>query len=424
MMRRLVLLCVFISMVTLAGVIGLAYGDSAQVLPKGVLRAVTTGNFYSPVTERFNPDGKAEPIAIDFNANMNSNVFPDLALVEEGFGMETGSASLGRSVVDFKYQFYDLIFEAQYGLTDNLTIGLKIPYYWNKNTVNAALDTSAATVGLNPYYGRKRDPFMGSPLVPITMGGIPLTTKQVKALLGPGLDINGDGKIDINGYGYEAFDTWSGNGVSDIELVARYQYYKSDNWALAFTGGVRFPTGELDDPDNLVDIGFGNGAHALLFRVNNDYTGIKNLTLDATFRYDLVLPTSIVKRVLLDVNRPLSVDKEDVDVDLGDVFDFRGSATYEFLDGLLSLSLEYRYTFELQDAVSGRLGFNYNSLEEETDATYHAIRPGITLSTINLYKAKEFTVPLTASLEYENIFAGTNNFLKQQLLSFKLALFF
>jgi hypothetical protein len=33
--------------------------------------------FYFPIDERFNPDGDVENVAVDYNKNLNSNVFRD-----------------------------------------------------------------------------------------------------------------------------------------------------------------------------------------------------------------------------------------------------------------------------------------------------------------------------------------------------------
>ena len=58
----------------------------------------------------------------------------------------------------------------------------------------------------------------------------------------------------------------------DLEIGGRWQYFRNETWKLAFTGGVRLPTGRKDDPENLGDVGFGTGAYALLFRLNQDLT--------------------------------------------------------------------------------------------------------------------------------------------------------
>jgi len=186
---------------------------------------------------------------------------------------------------------------------------------------------------------------------------------------------------------------------------------------------VRFPTGEVDDPDNLVDYSLGKGAYALLFRLNNDYTGIRNLLLNATVRYDLLIPDKEVQRVPDDVNNPITVNKENVERNLGDVFEFELSGKYEFPKGF-DLSLLYKYGFKLKDDISGVKGFAYESLEEETDWTEHVFIACLSYSTVPLYMDKKFPVPLTSSLSYRNRFAGSNNVLKSQYIALGLQVFF
>ena len=387
----------------LLGTARLSYGESAEVLPKGVFRGDVEYSYYLPIDEKYDPDGNEEDLAADFNANLNSNVFPDLSLVEAGFGMPAGSASLGNSVIDFEYKIDEVDLKFFYGITNKLSIGTKIPYYWLTNDVNARIDNTNATVGKNP--------FVPGGVAPLSVPGTtPFTTNDVQNLLG-------------QAFGYDRIETWSGNGIGDIEVGGRYQYLKTENWRLAFTGGVRLPTGEEDDPDSLVDVAFGSGAWALLFRSNNDYTAIKNVILNATLEYDLVLPDHETVRVLDDVNRSLTTNKENVDRDLGDIFRLKLSGAYAFYEGF-GFYLFYSYAFQLKDKISGDQGFSYESLEDETDWTYHEYKVGLSYSTIPLFRKKKFPLPLRASIEYEDVFAGTNNFLKQQLFTLKLAVFF
>ena len=413
MKKATVILIVFIFFFSLMNQV---YADSAEVLPKGVFRANFTGNFYFPIDKRFGPDGDTEDVATDYNSALNTNVFPELAMVEKAFGMPTGSANIGDTVVSFDYKLDDYIFNLNYGLTDKVTVGIKIPFYRNKTDIHTAkLDTARATVGKNMELNT---------IAPLEIPGtVPFTTEDIKNLLGRGVDINNDGSIDIPGYGYKRFKTWSSTEIADIELGFRYQYLKTDNWRLAFTGGVRFPTGNVDDPDNLIDLGFGSGAYALLFRLNNDYTGIKNTVLNFTMRYDVVMPDKQTKRIPDNVNQPINRNKENVERNLGDIVELEASGDYEFLKGL-SGSMLYRYGFKQKDSISGDKGFSYSSLEDETDWTYQAFIVGISYSMVPLFIEKKFPVPLKASLSYENDFAGSNNFLKQQLITFELTAFF
>jgi len=235
-------------------------------------------------------------------------------------GLPFGSAKLGDSLVSFKLEFIDLLVSLQYGVTDCFTVGVTVPYYWQKSQVSARLDTSGATVGKNAALNT---------LAPLRLPGTKsLTTEDVQALLGKGLDINGDGTVDLPGFGFKRFETWSDDGFGDVEAGFRYQYLKTNNWRLAFTSGVRFPTGQVDDPDNLVDVAFGTGAYALLFRANNDFTGITNVVLHTTLSYDLYLPDRQTQRVPDNVNQPITNNKEEVQRDLGDIFKIEVSGRY------------------------------------------------------------------------------------------------
>ncbi|RZB36145.1 MAG: hypothetical protein SRB2_02410 [Desulfobacteraceae bacterium Eth-SRB2] len=407
MMRRTVILVivpVMLCFITLS----LTYADDASVLPKGIFKTQMKGKFYSSVDEKYTPGGGTEDVAVDFNAVLDSDVFPDLSLVEAGFGMPAGSANIGTSVIDFDFNLFE--FDFHYGLTDRLTIGIHIPYWAVKNNVDARVDNTNATVGANPFLGTAGDPFGGAPLVPGALGGVPLTTDQVQNLL-------------VEGFGYKPIKSWSRRGLSDIEVGFRYQYLRTDNWRLAFTGGVRLPTGKEDDPDNLMDYRLGTGAYALLFNFNQDYIGIKNLVLNTTFRYELYLPDEETLRILYDVDKPITPYKEKVDRDYGDIIELEVSGAYEFVQGW-TVSLLYKYGFASENDIDGDMGYVYSSLEDETDYSEHVGIIGLSYSTIELYKQKKFAVPLTASISYRNRFAGSNNSLKSEYIGVGLQVFF
>lgn len=407
-------LYLFICFFFFTGIISLSYADSAQVMPKGVVSVILDGKYYFPIEKKFDNDGKKEAIAADYNANFNSTFFPSLGQVESFFHLPPGSASIGNSVISFKYGGYEFIPLLQYGVTDRLTVGTRIPFFWRKNEVKAVLDTSKATIGKNAALNI---------LAPLSVPGtVRLTTQDVQNMIGRGLDINGDGKIDISGFGFKPVRSWSDNGVSDIEIGGKYQYIKTDKWQLAFTGGVRFPTGKVDDPDSLADIEFGDGAYTLLFQSQNDFIGIKNLLLNATFRYDLVLPQKERLRVPNSVHQPLTINEENVDRNIGDRIEIEVSGIYDFFNGF-SFSLLYKYGSKFKDHVSGNRGFNYKSLEDETNTEEHVGIVSLCYSTIPLYLAKKFPIPLTASVSYRNRFAGVN-ILNSQYISLTFAIYF
>src|SRR5215218_6822935 len=94
-----------------------AVADDALVLPRGVWRASVDARFSLPITTRFTPSGGSEDLAADFNRDLTSMVFRDLRLIEAAFRLPAGSATFGRSVVDFERHSQIYTFQAGYGLT-------------------------------------------------------------------------------------------------------------------------------------------------------------------------------------------------------------------------------------------------------------------------------------------------------------------
>jgi hypothetical protein len=405
---------------------GNSYADDADVLPKGVSKVSMTSQFYFPIDKRYDDDGHTEDVDDDYNANLNSTVFPGLGAIDAAVGIP-GFSTLGETEVDFDYRYVELDFYYFYGLTNRLSVGIHIPYWWNKTKVKQAqLNTTNATVGKTAT-----GTGVGQPLAPLPGLGIPtfpdtvpLTTGDIQDLLGPGLDTDGNGSVDIPGFGYKRFETWDDSGLSDIEIGARYQYLKTDDWRLAFTPGVRFPTGDTEDPDILQDTAFGDGCYALLFALNNDYIGIKNLVLNATFRYELKLPDKRKMRVREDPDQVIipPENEEQVDIDKGDTYEIEAAASYEFLKGS-SFLLLYHYGYTFKDDIDGDKDLDYNAAEDETNIEEHIFKTGISYSTIPLFQEKKFPVPLEAFVLYRYRFAGKNAN-QSQYISVGLSVFF
>ncbi len=415
---------VFLVLFCCQGVSRVLYADSAQVLPKGRFKVSSSGTYTLPYEHRFDPDGNVEDIATNFNALLDSQVFTSLTAVETGFGMTAGTGNVGRSYVDFEMQYSTLNHTFQYGVTDKWTVGIHIPYWWSKNTVKTFVDSSGATIGKTATGAG-----LGAPLDPIVGGfgdTVALSTEDILQILGPGLDVDGDGDKDIAGYGFKRLKTWYDEGFGDIEIGSRYQYLKTKDWRLAANFGIRLPTGTRNDPDNLVDFTpFSGETYALLFRFNQDFIRIKNNVFNTTFRYDYRLPDKQEQRVLDDVNSPLApaANNERVDRKLGDIMQLEVSDSYSFFGGF-NASLLYNYKFKLKDRVSGDKGLAYESLENETRGKSHVVKAGLSYSTIPLFMEKKFPIPLSFDFTYRYRFAGSDNSAKSQYMQFGLNIYF
>ena len=390
--------------------------DDAAVLPVGIFDFAVEGLISLPITKRFNKDGDKEPLATDFNTNLNSSVFSDLSLVEGAFGLPPGSASFGTTDVKFTRHIQIYNFNFAYGLTDRLSVGMTVPYWHQTNDVEARLDNSTATVGFNP----------GVPggVAPIGFAGTPAPTTE-------------DVQNFLVSQGFRRVENWHDSAFGDVVAGAKYQYYRSKNWRLAATGGVIFPTGTWDDPNNLVDNNTGYDAWGLRIRLQQDFVkqtsgsedGTVSLTpgdylINTTLGYDAIFPDEKPFRVC-NIHNPVCPNFDSsVDRDTGDIIEASLSGVLGVLMKGLTVSAHYTYSHKMKDKYSGNLGFDYDALAIESDYRSHIVEGKLSYSTIPRYLEKDFPLPLIASLRYLERVAGTNNQFNSRYIGFTLEAFF
>ena len=373
--------------------------DSAAVLPANVSRAYWDFYHYQPTTQRYNQDGDREDLAFPFtNAALDSSILTSLAPLDLLVG---GTASIGDVSVAYKYDIDVLDAGYSYGISDRLTVGVHLPYYWITNNVDASFDSTSANVGLNPS--------TGACCIPISAGGLPMDTDDVQNLIS-------------SEYGFSKIETWQEEGVGDIELGMKYQLFVEDTSAFAITSGLRIPSGYEDDADVLNDVPWSYGNYALLLRLHYDYLirdlwkpkstklhqGIPtagDVIFNLTFRYDYMLPDKKWMRVGDSPSQIFTNNREKVSRKLGDLFNIEVSAKYQMTSAIALTGL-YTYGFKLKDNISGEMGYNYESLEANTDSSQHVIVLAASYSTLAAYSEKQFSVPMQIDIAFRNRFAG------------------
>lgn len=140
----------------------LGVGDDALVLPRGVLRVRTLGQWTS-FNERYglNTPGRAngslEPLGIDFALDtVGIREFPDLAGLQIGLRSLTGNAnfglSLGSTRVDLRAQVTAIPLVIEAGLSRRFSLGIQIPYVKTRNTAFFDVNPNRreGNLGFNP----------------------------------------------------------------------------------------------------------------------------------------------------------------------------------------------------------------------------------------------------------------------------------
>jgi len=436
--------------------------DDAMVLPKGFFR-LWVKPIYTSFNERVDPNSDIENLARDYNTDLDRNIFSDLGAMEDGLKdagfLKSGTIlSAGRVDLQIKANVFILGTALEYGLTENLTLGIIAPFIWGKMDVDADIRKGSASVGPNPNKDAMFNGFTGVPIVPLSDS---ISAPDLFKGIQRGIKYN-DGTADVknkdwdypeNGmvaddvqnllnalYGYDRFDDWDGGmGIGDIEIGFKYQYYKTDNFRFALQTGVRLPTGKNDDPDNMVDIPYGNGQTDVALYLMNDYVSPwEELWFNFTLRYVVQLPDKQELRVPSDVNKPLTGYKEEVDRKLGDYAELEFEVHYNPIDVVSIEFMNFVY-IKARDHIDQKARWvnyqgvdtfvNYQSLRDETDKWSYEVQGSIGFSTLPWVKAeykkpegeRKFILPIEAAAKYRRIITGKNVDLAHQfILQFKL----
>src|SRR5947208_8927725 len=116
----------------------LGVGDDALVLPRGVFRFRTLGQ-WTAFNERYGmdtpgrPNGALEPLGVDFTLDTIGVVqFPNTASLQAGLrsftGMPNFGLSLGNTFVKLRNRVTAIPFVFEAGLSKRFSVGLQIPY--------------------------------------------------------------------------------------------------------------------------------------------------------------------------------------------------------------------------------------------------------------------------------------------------------
>ena len=140
----------------------LGVSDDALVLPAGVFRLRTLGQWTS-FNERYGmntpgrPDGALEPLGVDFTLDtIGVKQFPGLAAVQDGVQQLIGNpnwmATLGNTQVNLRDRIATFPIVLEMGLSKRLSIGIQVPYVVTHTEAFFNVNTSLTegNLGFNP----------------------------------------------------------------------------------------------------------------------------------------------------------------------------------------------------------------------------------------------------------------------------------
>jgi hypothetical protein len=528
-MRRLVVRVYIVALAfiaTFTGPVGaqrvLGVGDDALVLPRGVFRFRTVGQ-WTWFNERYGmdtpgrPNGALEPLGVDFTLDtIGVKQFPNLASLQAGLQSLTGNptwgATLGNTVVNLRdhVSAFPFVFEA--GLSRRFSLGIQVPYvrtqtsaFFNVNSAGTngnlgfnpalavaaaatqntnmfnqftaaanTLEGSLAACQANPaaspqcpallanqanaqsliassraFAGGVNQIYSTSPFIPIVGTDAQLAIEArvaaFKALyssfgvtniaagtVGPfaaqsrlslrdaqriltespfgisaapleSVQRSHLGDIDIGGK-FSLFDTFGGNTEARMSP-------KGFNFRTSIGGIFRLPSGQIESPDNFIDLGTGRGAKAIEGRWFTDLLLGSHFWESFVLRYNRPFADDQTMRIIDLPNEELAplYREQSVHRKLGNAFEFE-TAPRIVINDFLAVSGWYMYRHKQQDDYTGTFtipaavtGFaditlDASTLDLETEQTEHRFGGGLSFS--NLYSFEQGKAKLPFEVTY------------------------
>ncbi|MFQ5543115.1 MAG: hypothetical protein ACE5FY_02035 [Nitrospiria bacterium] len=340
---------------------------------------------------RYETSGKIKDLDADLDRiPLNNNVFPALSALG-------GNASLGITALDTEVDVHYAEWTLGYGLTDNLTIGMILPYGKSRTKVNFSV--SGGNTGFNPAF---------DPSQPVDAGNFPFTPVGGGASQAVGTE--GVRQIlsdPVFGFAYKAIKNTEVSGFDDPTLGLLWRFYQGDQDSLVYGFGIRFGIAKKDDVDNLLDVPIGDGSTDVRNRIEYYRSLGHGFDLRLLFESKIQLSDKATLRVprpgeLL----PPADSKERLSRNLGNIYEHDIEIGYS-LGAWRTSATWHRYDKGGDRYISVK-GTDTSELRKNTQAKADQWRLSLSWSGIGAWRKGLLPLPLIAGLEHQKTFDGRN----------------
>ncbi|CAM9920013.1 unnamed protein product, partial [Chrysoparadoxa australica] len=378
-----------------------AFGSYYETLPKGIRMAV----FRQVQTTDINSAYDRQKMEQDyfFRVNLDATSIEDAnATLKSLFQQVKGISQQAYEQLTFgEYQAQGKAnvkvngYGAAFGLTNRTTLYGVFPYY------DARVDLDIKRTKQNNYLQVAKS---------LEAQG-DSTGAQILSQVAPSLpDIN-EGVVQsliVNYLGYQPLGSWRGEGLADIELGFLTRLTDWTYSGLALSAGVVLPTGREDDPDNLVDFGFGDGQTDVFLEFGGGFTiPDTRWSFDSWGRFTYQFEHNREMRIPESRDYPYGSESAIFQEKLGNMYDLSARSTYQAFRWL-GISGQYSYQYV------GEAEYNspYTEANEikaiDTERSSHSVRGTLHFSTVPLYKSGDFFLPFDTNLSVQTITGGMN----------------
>lgn len=373
------------------------YADDAAVLPKNRFRLRWLSSF-SFADQAYDSSGSSQALGDQYSQTIGMGFLSALRpetqeLVKALNAVQPGMGDdLPLAVVDTKIDtsVYTNVFVAEYGLTERLSIGVILPL------VHARVDIKANSEPSDEFQALMSNFPDGHPM------------RAALSSLQQQMSLEALSQTLQSELGYNSgISSWSGTGLGDIELGAKYNYYRSHPLMATVKTGLRLPTGRRDDPNELFDCAFGDGQFDLGAFHYLDYQATSRIGFTWEAGYTAQLPHSATYRIPVIEGTEITPLSAKLRRNPGDYWESGLEANWNFVRPM-TVSSKYRFVQKFSDSFGSADGIDTSVLEDATSEEKHEALLTLAYSSIPDVRAGRSKLPFEASIFYLMPLAGKN----------------
>lgn len=374
--------------------------EDAKVMPPKI-RRVTVRMVGTDISEKtdggFNAFPLSKPLnkALTFNDVLKGEKDPVKNALTSGFllaeGFKNGD-SLGQFAADVKTRVQVTAPIFTLGLTSATTVAVAVPYY--------RMQTAAEVSFQANDMGQKFINTLAS-----NFNNQTASAREAAAKLNDAFSRLNTKLVDN---GYLPLQNWSGQGLGDTQLVLKNRSFEADGIAVATQAVVTAPSGRIDDPDNLLDKGFGDGQwDVAVGAAAEESLGqvLDGLSVSQFVRYTDQLPGRRTVR-LVTPSETIEVAKDSVVFDLGNRIETGAAALLSTSTGWGG-TLGYNYSYKGADRFETPAETR-EVLERDTVETQHQAEAELVYSGVPAFKRGAIPVPFEVKLAYKRQLSSRN----------------
>jgi hypothetical protein len=385
----------------------LSYAESTSGLPKGArtilyrhIAAAVPGTFDGSSTfKSFRIQEKLDGARISAAFAPARDLIDQIRLIDQSSAEQIDFGSIN---LDPKINIQAEAFVLGWGITSDTSVFACLPFWRASVDFNGPVYSPTSSLQmvvkkLERKANKSHDPDRARILSRILARLPSITGENLQDIL-------------VNTYGYKPLGNWSGQGIGDSFFFIHQNLRKSRYHRSALRIGVALPTGRKDDPDNLVDVPFGDSVTGTYLEWLNDFSIIgKRLTASAGGKYQYNWSRNRTYRLIEDPSFPITSKKESLFYKPGDHWSMQSGFDLEVMRPL-HVFTNLTHERHERDRIHGKLAdYDYQLLMNNTQKESNTVEAGIKFSTVPWYRQKSASIPMDLTAATSRVVSGKNS---------------